>query len=80
MNTKVAKSLCININEKLEILEDAGSDISFLEWFDDPIDILAGAVIARGYLDGYVEITDKTLPYLEKTLKAMTKAAQKVDR
>ena len=80
MNTKTVKSLCLNINDKLEILEGAGSDISFLEWFDEPIDILAGAVIARGYLDGYVEVTDKTSPYLEKTLKALTKAAQKAGR
>lgn len=77
MSTKEIKTLCQKIKEKTDFLDQSGTDISFLEWFDDPIDILAGAVIARGYLEGFVEVSAKTLPYLEKTLKAVTKAAQK---
>lgn len=76
--TQAAKTLCGEIKAKMDILDVEADDLTFLEWFDEPVDILAGAVIAQGFLQGDVEITETTLPYLEKTLKALTKAEKKV--
>ena len=72
MDHESATAICAKVNELIESLETYANPEYFVENIDNYEEILVGAMIARGYLEGAVEISEKTLPYIEAASIALS--------
>jgi hypothetical protein len=73
MNEIEIKALCTRVNGLLYELEVHISPEEFIE-IENYEDVLMGAMIARGFLDGTVEISEKTLPFIKASEVALAQA------
>lgn len=74
MNETEIKTLCTRVNGLIGDLEDYLDPEEFAEQIENYEDVLMGAMIARGYLEGTVEISDITIPFIQASEVALTQA------
>jgi hypothetical protein len=74
MNETEIKAICTRINGLVSDLEDYISPEEFVEQIENYEEILMGAMIARGFLDGTVEISEKTIPFIKASEVALAQA------
>jgi hypothetical protein len=74
MNETEIKALCTRVNGLVGDLEDYLDPEQFTEQIENYEDVLMGAMIARGYLEGTVEISEITIPFIQASEVALTQA------
>jgi len=71
-----ASTLCNEINSMMKEIDELNNDsnpmVDLAENSDNAEDIFAGAMIARGFIEGTISISEETLPYLEATHEALS--------
>jgi tetratricopeptide (TPR) repeat protein len=71
-----ALTLCNEINSMMNEIDELNNDsnpiVDLAENSDNAEDIFAGAMIARGFIEGTISISEETLPYLEATHEALS--------
>jgi len=74
MNETEIKALCTRVNGLVGDLEDYLNPEEFAEQIENYEDVLMGAMIARGYLEGTVEISEITIPFIQASEVSLTQA------
>lgn len=67
MNRLAIDSLCKRVVALMADIDQISSSLEYLEELDNPVDVLAGAMFAKGYLDGTISISEETVPFIESS-------------
>lgn len=59
--------LCARVVALMDSLDEKTDSLEYLEELENPVDILAGAMFAKGHLDGTLTISEATIPFIEST-------------
>jgi hypothetical protein len=74
MNESEIKALCTRVNGLMTDLEEYMSPEEFVEQMENYEEVLMGAMIARGYLEETVEISETTIPFIKASEVALALA------
>jgi DNA-binding transcriptional regulator WhiA len=74
MNETELKALCTRVNGLIGDLEEHLDPEQFLEQIENFEDVLMGAMIARGYLEDALEISETTIPFIKASEVALAQA------
>ena len=74
MNETEIKALCTRVNGLMTDLEEYMSPEEFVEQMENYEEVLMGAMIARGYLEETVEISETTIPFIKASEVALALA------
>lgn len=79
MNETEIKALCTRVDGLINDLEEHLSPEEFVEQIENYEEVLMGAMIAHGYLDDTVEITEKTIPFIKASEVALAQALTELE-
>ena len=74
MNETEIKALCTRVNGLVGDLEDHLDPDQFVEQIENYDEVLMGAMIARGYLEDTLQISEITIPFIQASEIALTQA------
>ena len=74
MNETEIKALCTRVNGLVGDLEDHLDPEQFVEQIENYDEVLMGAMIARGYLEDTLQISEITIPFIQASEIALTQA------
>ena len=69
MNEIDVSKLCTRIVEQIPELNQLTNPSELAEEYENIEEVFMGAMIAKGYLAGTIQISEKTIPFLEATDK-----------
>lgn len=79
MNETEIKALCTRVNGLINDLEEHLSPEEFVEQIENYEEVLMGAMIARGYLEDTVDISEKTIPFIKASEVALAQALTELE-
>lgn len=79
MNETEIKALCTRVDGLINDLEEHLSPEEFVEQIENYEEVLMGAMIARGYLEDTVDISEKTIPFIKASEVALAQALTELE-
>lgn len=73
------KELCARVSTLMDEVDEQSDLATFLETVEDLEPILVGAAVARAYLSGAVNISQKTLPLITASESALSEFLESLD-
>lgn len=79
MNTSDIKTLCERVGNLVSELDVQITPEELQDSIENYEEVLIGAALAKGYLDKCVEISEKTIPFIQETVNALTNLVEESD-
>jgi len=79
MNEAQIRDLCARVSSQMDEIDETSDLSSLIDSLEDPDLVLSGAALARGFLNGSVTITEKTIPLIASSEAALAEFLESQD-